>query len=172
LRAVNEEAVDQVNAVIIRGAQLPVELRLQHSRIAVEAMLETQWKNRVAQLEGFAKQDSWLWGQSPKDDLDADRLLKWMKSPFPDRIERFFAMWGVPGVFSRVTRGANTKKRFWTKLDELVERRNGIAHGDATVQATFQDVASYLSVVHDFCCRADRVMARTVARTAGVALPW
>jgi len=135
-------------------------------------MLETQWDNRSAQLEEFALSDSWLWSDAPKGLLAAERLLKWMKSPSPKRILQLYRMWDVEDVFSRVTRKKHTRDRLWLRLDELVTKRNNIAHGDVTTEATSQDVASYMAVVREFCARGDRVMSRTVARHFGTALPW
>jgi len=172
LRGLNEEAVDAINASPIAGTLLPEALRLQHSRTAVDGMLETQWKNRSIQLQIFAKQDSWLWGNAPKGDLEADRLLRWMRSPSPDRVKKVFGMWGVDDIFSRVTRVPHQRARFWTKLDELVDKRNRIAHGDRTTGATFQEISSYLAVVREFCTRADRIMARAVSQHVGTVAPW
>ena len=172
LRALNEEATDAVNAVAIQGTTLPEALRLQHSRAAVDLMVETQWRNRSGQLESFISRDGWLWGDATKGELEAERLLAWMRSPYPDRIKRFFAMWGIDDVFGTVTRAPHTRARLWTRLDELVGKRNQIAHGDPTTGATFQDIASYLAVVKEFCTRSDRAMARILSRHLGNTAPW
>ena len=36
------------------------------------------------------------------------------------------------------------------KIQELVDKRNNIAHGDLTAEATYQDIASYRKVVWTF----------------------
>ena len=172
LHALCEEAVAEVNQSAIAGASLPAILRLQHSQVGVDAMLETQWQNRSAQLSDFVSSDSWLWGNAPKGTLVADRLLQWMKSPSPERIKRLFELWEIQNIFARITREPHTRGRFWLKLGELVEKRNNIAHGDSTTEATYQDIAAYLAVVREFCTRADRVLSRTLAVRLGVPLPW
>jgi hypothetical protein len=172
LWGLNEEAVDAVNASAVAGGLLPLGVRLQHSRTAVDAMLETQWDNRSSQLETFASRDSWLWGAAPKGELDPDRLMRWMKSPLPERVTRVFGMWGVDDVFGTVTRVPHRKARYFKKLEELVSKRNRIAHGDRTTDATSHDISSYLSVVKEFSTRVDRVMARAVARHLGAGTPW
>jgi len=53
-----------------------------------------------------------------------------------------------------------------------VDKRNRIAHGDPTTGATFQEIASYMAVVRDFCVRSDSAMARTLSKHLGVAAPW
>jgi hypothetical protein len=172
VRAVNEEAVAQINQVTIGGSTLLERFRLQHSRDAIEMMLETQWDNRATQLSAFVLTDAWLWGNVPKGDLEADRLVGWLKSPSPERINRLFELWGIPDMFGKVTRRPHTRARLWLKLNELVEKRNNIAHGDATTTATYQDVASYLAAVRAFCSRADGVLARALARQLSIAKPW
>jgi len=111
LRALNEEAIDTVNALEIAGNALPEALRLQHTRTAVDLMLETEWDNRSTQLEAFMRHDGWLWGNSSKGELEAKRLLAWMRSPYPDRIKRFFSIWGVEDVFGSITRAQHTRSR-------------------------------------------------------------
>jgi hypothetical protein len=172
LHALNEEALTYVNVHVIDGPGVPEGIRLQHSRVSVDRMFETQWDNRSAQLVDFSQRDSWLWGPSPKGDLDADRLLTWMKSPSPERIERLFAMWGVTNIFDRVTRQPHTKARMRLKIGELVGKRHNIAHGDFTTEATYRDIATYMSVVRQFCKRADAVMSRVVSRGLDIDLPW
>ena len=172
LRNVNEEAVAAVNQAPDLPADLPKRLRLQHSRIPIENLSETGWENRANQLSQLVANDGWLWGNSPKADLKHDRLLRWMRSPSPERIRRLFELWDVRDVFSKVTRRPATKQRMWLRLDELVNKRNDISHGDADIGATYQDIASYVSVVGTFCQRADRVLSRAIARHLGASLPW
>jgi hypothetical protein len=172
LRGLNEEAVDAVNASPIVGSALPEALRLQHSRPAVDGMFETKWTNRGTRLQAFARQDSWLWSAADKGNMEAERLVRWMRTPSPEQVGRLFKMWGVDDVFGKVTRAPHQRARFWTRIGELIEKRNRIAHGDRTAEATFQDVSSYLAVVRDFCSRADRIMARAVSRVVRTAAPW
>ena len=172
LRNVNEEAVAVVNQAVIRGAALPDRLRLQHSRIAIEELCGTSWENRADKLAELVKGDGWLWGDSPRAGLEHERLLRWMRSPLPKRIKRFFELWGVTDVFSRVTRQAHTRQRMWLRLQELVEKRNDIAHGEAGTEATYQDISSYITTVHTFCKRADGVLGRTLSQRIGTGRPW
>jgi hypothetical protein len=58
------------------------------------------------------------------------------------------------------------------RIDELVTKRNNIAHGDFTVEATYLDVVQYRSAVKTFCERADRRMSSQLARLAAAKRPW
>ena len=172
LRNVNEEAIGVVNAATIVGSALPESLRLEHSKIPIDELAAAQWQHRAPMLSQLLATDGWLWGSSPTADLDHDRLLRWMKSPSPERTLRLFKLWNVPDIFSVVTRQPHTRQRMWLKLKELVDKRNDIAHGDAGAEATYQDVATYVAVVRAFCTRADPVLARALAPYAGGTRPW
>lgn len=172
LRGLNEEAVGVIDAATIGGSALPETLRLQHSRIPIGDLAESQWDNRAAMLSQFVAKDGWLWGSTPKANLDHDRLLRWMKSPSPERILRLFKLWGVSDIFSAVTRQPHTRQRMTLKLKELVDKRNNIAHGDPGAEATYKDIATYVAVVRTFCTRADGVLSRLLAAKAGGSRPW
>ncbi len=83
-----------------------------------------------------------------------------------------FKLWGVSDIFSAITRQPHTRQRMWLKLEELVDKRNDIAHGDSGAEATYQDIASYVAVVRTFCTRADRVLSRVLVPYAGGTRPW
>jgi hypothetical protein len=172
LRNVNEEAVRSINAATILGAALPESLRLQHSKIAIDELGDAQWDKRAAMLAHLVQKDGWLWAALPKADLDHDRLLRWLKSPSPDRSKRLFRLWNISDIFAVITRQPHTRQRMWLKLKELVEKRNDIAHGNSGAEATYQDVATYLAVVRTFCERADRALSRTLAEFLGGVRPW
>lgn len=172
LRNLNEEAVGVINVATIDGSALPETLRLQHSKIPVDELGEAQWLNRATMLSQLVATDGWLWGSLPKANLDHDRLLRWMKSPSPERTLRLFKLWGVLDIFSVVTRRPHTRQRMWLKLKELVDKRNDIAHGDSGAEATYKDIATYVAVVRTFCTRADGVLSRLLAAKAGGSRPW
>ena len=172
LRGLNEEAVGVIDAAAIGGSALPETFRLQHSKIPIDELAAAQWDKRADMLSQFVVKDGWLWGSTPKANLEHDRLLRWMKSPSPKRASRMFKLWGVSDIFSAITRQPRTKQRMMLKLEELVDKRNDIAHGDSGAEATHQDISAYVVVVQIFCERADRILARTLAPYAGGTRPW
>ncbi len=172
LRGINEEASNVINSSQVYGVDLPVLMRLRHSQTPVDEISGMQWNKRDSKLQDFLIADGWLWRQGEHRELDHARLLRWMKSPFPNRIKQLFLLWGVSDIFSAVTRRPHTKTRMWLRLTELVEKRNAIAHGDLGTQATGNDIASYMSVVNGFCQRADGILSRRLARLCKQARPW
>jgi hypothetical protein len=87
-----------------------------------------------------------------------------MKAPTPRNLVRYYGYWGIDDIFTAITRTPHTRSNLRLKLEELVQKRNNIAHGDASVDATQADVASYEAAVKTFCTRADAQIARRISR--------
>ena len=171
LHAVNEEATMLLNSVPISATRLPDIMKLQHSQQPITQLSATQWDNRAAHLTAFASGDGWLWSNGTGQ-LAHERLIMWMKTPKTRRIARLFRLWGIADIFAEITRSQLTRQRLVLKLDELVEKRNNIAHGDIHVDATPTDLTEYRQRVSEFCSRADRRLARVLVRQFGVGCGW
>ena len=174
LYALNEEVVDAINAAGIEGDRLPQALRLYHSKPAVELLSDTAWEGtpRAEALERFVNEEAWLWSGAGAGSLEHPRLLHFMKAPKPDDVRRYFRYWAIPDIFATITRKPHVRAKINVKLLELVDNRNGIAHGDSSIVPTYHDVVSYRGVVKMFCTRADKAVARVVGRLAGIPPPW
>jgi hypothetical protein len=172
LYAVNEEATRHLATFVTRGDEVPEMLRLLHARPALEALLETSWEKRGAKLCDFITTDGWLWTTAPPSGLAHGRLLLWMKTPTPANLVRYYRYWGIDDIFGAITRTVHTRTELWLRLDELVRKRNNIAHGDPTTEATQTDLKSYKHCALRFCERADRQMARALGRLVASGRPW
>lgn len=173
LYAINEEAVDHLLQGAVLAGALPVKIRLLHARSSIDELSKTQWDNRGAQLRHYSEKESDLWlDEKAVANLDPARLLQWMKTPSVESVVRFFRVWGVQDIFASITRKPLNRGRLRLRIEELVSKRNNIAHGDATVEATYLDVIQYTSAAKTFCARADRVMAKQVSGLTGGTRPW
>jgi hypothetical protein len=171
VRAINEEVVDFLNAAAVMPTRVPVETRLLHSQAPIDELAATGWEKREAKLLTFITTDSWLWGMTGAGRLEHSRLLRWMKAPSPDNLVRYYKYWGITDIFAAITRSPQTRGRLWLGIKELVERRNNIAHGDLTAQATGGDVRRYLESARSFCARSDRRLGRVMSLMVGKT-PW
>lgn len=172
VRDCNEELVEWVEASKVEGNRVPVALRLRHTQRAVEELARTQWDNRSTRLATFVQSDAWLWSQGATGTLEPSRLLEWMRSPKPKSLKAYFAMWGIPDIFTAITRRPNTRADLHLRLASLVDKRNLIAHGDHSVDATPGDIRAYSAAVRVFCARTDATIARHAARSVGANKPW
>lgn len=170
--SVNEEATSLVNAAGIFGDNLPEPLRLLHSRASVETMLETSWEHRSQMLREFVQREAWLWGQQTRGTLDHERFLTWMKAPTPQNLVRYYRYWHIQDIFRSVTRAVHTRTELRLKIEELVRKRNNIAHGDPTTEATWGDIRSYREATLRFCERSDRQLAQAIGHLLGQPRPW
>ena len=170
--AVNEEAVAFLAQKQVPGERIPETLRLLHSSDAVERLIETGWNNRAAQLTTFVEAEGWMWSVGQAGQMKHEKLLAWMKSPKPEALKRYFGYWNIADVFGAITKRAANRERLWLLVNELVDKRNNIAHGDTGAGATTLDVRRYLRTVKTFCTRADRVLARAIAKQCQVERPW
>jgi len=172
LYALNEEAVEKLCGSSIPASAIPNRLRLEHSREVIEKLATTSWERRGDLLTQYSQHESWLWdSHASVNRLDAARLLAWMKAPRAAALNRFFQIWGVDDIFKEITRSPVVRGRLRLRLDELVDKRNNIAHGDFTVEAQYLDIVQYRAAVKKFCTSADRAMARRLKTLTG-GRPW
>lgn len=165
--AVNEEAIQWLNACGCSLRRFPEEFLLQHSRGAVDALAERVWERRADPLRDFVRQQGPIWTASGQAGLlEHGELLTWLKSPKPESLVRFYRLYGIENIFKSVTRNASTQSSLYLGIRELVEKRNNIAHGDFQTQALPMDVTRYLIAVRKFATSADLVFARTLAKLA------
>lgn len=170
--SVNEEATDFVNTTNVVGGSLPELFRLLHSRRSVDAMLETGWDRRAEKLRDFVQSEGWLWSAKESGTLKHEQLLTWMRAPTPKNLVRYYRYWDIEDIFKTVTRTVHTRVDLRIKLDELVRKRNSIAHGDTTIEATHAEMQSYRDAALRFCERSDRVLGRTLGRIVAHPAPW
>lgn len=170
--SVNEEIADFLNVNNVEGNSIPEMLRLLHSKTPVEKLAEMQWIHRATTLKDFISTDYWLWTNNQNGKLIPDRLLEWMKSPNPDNITRYFRYWDIDDIFSRITKTSHIRSYLWTQIQTLVDKRNNIAHGDATTECSKSELGLCSRAVLIFCERADRILSRQIRRLFLTPAPW
>jgi hypothetical protein len=172
LYALNEEAVDSVCRSTVTSDSLPELLRLEHSRYAIDSIFATAWEKRGAVLSRYSADEADLWTPgAPVRILDPSRILTWMKSPEPKNLIRYFRIWGIKDIFAEITRKPVTSAALRLRLGELVNKRNNIAHGDFSAEATYLDIVQYVSAVKIFCSRSDARLAKQLGVIMGNK-PW
>jgi hypothetical protein len=172
LYTVNEEAVVILNGNGVNASNLSETLKLLHSRMPIDDMAETGWENRTKKLSDFVAGDSWLWSTNASGILSHDRLLVWMTAPKPANLLRYYRYWGIQDIFQLITRTPTAQMKLWLGVQELVDLRNLVAHGDISAKATQSDIRRYIDSVRTFCMLADRRLARVLANVSTGGQPW
>lgn len=170
---VHQEMVDVLEGRATLAGQIPVVIRLRQSRPVIDTLGTIQWDRREDLLRQQLGPVRDLWDDAlAVSGLEADTLLEWMRSPTPENLVRAFRPWGIDNIFQAITRSSTHRSRIWLKIRELVDKRNNIAHGDLTVEATHLDVRSYKRAVREFCTRTDLRCAARVASISSPPRPW
>lgn len=170
---VNESLIDVLNETAPQADRLPINMLLRQIKTPLETLATKEWTKREAHLKKLFEiySSHWLPGQGVTG-LDSEANIAWMKSPKVEDIIRLFRMFGIDNIISDVTRTDAGRRTLTRELQGLVDARNGIAHGDQTIQPTGPELTRYLDTVARFCERADRRVSRSLARNLGVAPPW
>jgi hypothetical protein len=80
----NEEAVHVLCDSKIPVAVLREMLKLQYTKQAIDEIAATGWEKRASALVRYSATESLLWSpQSQLVELDASRILTWVKAPDP-----------------------------------------------------------------------------------------
>ncbi|MGQ4414169.1 HEPN domain-containing protein [Streptomyces sp. SAS_269] len=171
---VNEQAVDFLNSCQLPAVRIPLEMRLLQARQPIDEMSLKQWVRREENLIEFIREHSSMWSNGGGAvSLRPGPNLEWMKSPKVADVLRFYRLYGINDILKEVTRTQAGKKRVSRGIQSLVDSRNGIAHGDQTVQPVRTEITEFISVVDSFSERADRALSRRlgVISNAGPP-PW
>lgn len=172
IRSINEEAVDYLNGCGVCGATLPEKLRLVHSKRAIDKLVQVSWENRKKHLADFVESDGWMWLDDAEGRLSSEGIIHWMKSPKSKDLIRFYRYWNIDDIFGSITRKRQRRNLLELRVDELVNKRNNIAHGDFDAEVTWSDLSRYLQTVKLFCERSDRALAKALALLSKTSLPW
>lgn len=172
--ALNEQAIQWLNLQGCTVDRFPEQLLLLHSKQALDEVAEMAWERRAGALRDFVAHQGPLWGAiGVPVILDAEPLLAFMKAPNPKTLKRFFKLYGVEDIFASTTYKAHTRSDYYLTLNELVDKRNNIAHGNAQTEALPLDITHYLDIVERFCRSADKRMGRTLKGIAqSQERPW
>ncbi len=168
-----EQLCQHIHDCGLLSTALPERLRLRHTKGVVEELSATAWERRADKLREFVQYEAPLWDSTAASPLlNHERLLAAMKTPRAKPLVAYFSHWGVDDVFSAVTRSPTTRARLRLTVGELGQKRNDIAHGDYSTEATPGDVARYLEAVRILATRVDRLMARRVVHDWGLPQIW
>ncbi|MBS3179905.1 MULTISPECIES: MAE_28990/MAE_18760 family HEPN-like nuclease [unclassified Pseudoclavibacter] len=167
------EYVDQVDAMDYESQMLPFALRDLHVQPRIDEISATRDGQQKRKLLEKLHGSSVLFasGAKPsKGTLKSAVLARRVTSARPDVIDQMFAYMGsldkpCDGAldFESVTTGELVTRNIRFSLEEVVQCRNDIAHGDAGRSPTREDATSYSEFLLHFARRLHRAKSALVS---------
>ncbi|MFE5973956.1 MAE_28990/MAE_18760 family HEPN-like nuclease [Streptomyces sp. NPDC056460] len=150
-KAALSEYVDEVCAVRPPVRKLPPEFLELFTRDRIQEIASLPpGSDRVNRTRRLFTAYSDLWDEGRTIDpqiISAKILARKMTSLKPDVLRESFSLIGVEDVIAQATlslSGAGMSVRVDAKLEEIVNKRNLIAHGDYSVKPTSTDLEEYI----------------------------
>ena len=165
-----EGYVDDLAEVILRRIvknktpkqNLASRFRYHFTKDLINELRETKDPDKIAsKIEALFRRDSDIWCSKSnfEEDLPADRFVSGFSTPRFDQVKLFIARFGY--IDYRRDLGTHLRANFRpciNMVDNVVDQRNKIAHGDIVATATPNDLAAMLQLVRMFCRSTDVVV--------------
>lgn len=142
--------------------------RFHLSRDLIEGVRQAQ---QPVKIEGRVKElferDSAIWDASPsfRNSLNAEVFLADFSNPTHKRICAFFRRFGFATFETALgSRLGSSFRACANMVDQVVEQRNKIAHGDIVTTATPSDLKAMIDLVHRYSVNLDRCVATWFGR--------
>jgi hypothetical protein len=168
------EALDTMAQLRTPVAQLPMALRALHVEEHLRRIEPLKDRNaRAPHIERMFQIEASLWERGAcltVSMLRPKTVCAEMSNPGSKQVRRFLSILDVD--ISQFLRDEGATDLLG-RIDGLVSRRNAIAHGDLSTNATFIDVDLYIELVRRIADAAEAATASTVQRICGLnQLPW
>lgn len=163
--AINEEVCLLANTNGIKSQLISEDIKLLHAKYDFDLIQEMQWVNRLGSLMEYSNSTAWLFIDNSIGIIDHNKLLTYMKSPNTKNVHRYYKMWGISNIFSSCSMGnRRIEGKIRGRLEEMVTKRNSIAHGDANVTVSSKSLESSIRTIRVFCKSADKELIDIVNR--------
>ena len=132
------------------------------SKDLLVSICETESPYKVSKkVKKLFSRDYFIWSDNEFfcEDLQIDLFISEFSSPRFKRINKFFARFGYQ-EYSRDLR-RNLKSKYdpcMNMVDNVVDQRNKIAHGDVSTTSTPKDLEDMLDLIYLFCRSTDEVV--------------
>jgi hypothetical protein len=168
------EAVDALNLASLTADVIPEVLQLAVISEPVRQAHETKDSaKKASKLRALVDGYAWFWEATQACKLSSEVLIRSFDNPLPERIRVILRNFGISdAVGLAVAQYENPDRRLIeAKVQELVEKRNAVAHTGMTFDLTKADVVSYLVSTHRLVRGLDVVVGQAIQDVTG-AWPW
>jgi hypothetical protein len=157
-----EIALDRIANRRLSKAKLSAGFRYYLSRDIINAIRQTSDPARIAsKLEDLWVRDNHIWDARPNfsDPLPAQVFLFDFANPTHRRIKKFFNRFGIEDFERELARRLAVDFTACTNMvDQVIEQRNRIAHGDTVTTGTPTDLFQMIQLSKRYCKETDGVV--------------
>ena len=132
------------------------------SKDLLDNICDTEHPEKIVdKVKQLFSRDNYIWGESDyfSEDLRIELFVSAFSNPKFESIKKFFARFGYKEYSYDLT--VHLKSDYLpckNMVNNVVDQRNKIAHGDVTSTATPKDLADMLELVQLFCRSTDKVV--------------
>jgi len=156
-------ALDRIVLKEVKKSSLGGSFPYYFSKDIIDEIRDTGHPQRISnKLRALMDRDSDIWSSAPVflQTLPSDRFIHGFASPTTKEIKKLFRRFGYTKYLNEL--GGLLKQVYLpciNMVDQVVDQRNKIAHGDFIVTTTPSDLKSMVDLVHIFCRGTDQVVA-------------
>lgn len=156
---VGQLAIVQIGSRGVAKGQVARRFRYHLSRDLIRDIKDTSHPGRIsAKIDALLARDHHIWDTHSQftTQITAEVFVSDFSNPTHDKIKHFFARFGYASFpHDLATRLGPSYAGCRNMLDQVVDQRNRIAHGDAITTGTPTDLAQMMTLVKLYCREAD-----------------
>ena len=153
-------AIDRIQDRNVRKSRMPLEFRYHLSRDYIQRIQTSSHPENIAKaILDFMRQVGAIWDTSNEfPQIDAEVFIRTFSSPRHKNILQFVRRFGFTELDGRMRRKLGTKVTCINTINNIVDQRNAIAHGDQRVKPSSADLRQMREDVKLYCRTTDEVV--------------
>lgn len=163
IKELGEHTLDTIQVKSVCRSTISPQFFYYLSKSKIDGVKQASKPEKVVEhLRGFMESESAAWAPIGgfTTPISSDDFIRGFSNPKFDKVKGFLSRFGYDGFKSDFMRkeGANGMVLV-SKLDQIVNTRNSIAHGDPAATKTPTEVAEMEKTARRFCMTVDMVFA-------------
>jgi regulatory protein YycH of two-component signal transduction system YycFG len=162
IKDVGEVAIERIALRKLPKSKLSGSFRYHLSHDLINEIKNTNDPSKIAiKVDTLFQRDGHIWGTDQRfsGTLPASLFLANFAIPNHEHIRKFFNRFGYQHYNSDLERRlASNYQPCRNMVDQVVDQRNAIAHGDMVMTGTPTDLAQMIALVKQYCREADHVV--------------
>lgn len=155
-------AIEQIEQKQLSKSSMPVAFRYYLSRDLIDEVKQpSNAETTASKIDVLLARDAHIWDASPNlaPPLSATTFVGNFSTPKHVEISSFFRRFGFLTFHSDLSKRLTTQAQACTNMvDQVVDQRNKIAHGDPVTTGTPYDLEDMLKFVKLYCRTVDQVV--------------